>query len=499
MNGYHRNSRIGLPPIAAGLTTAVVVIIGFGTVASPSPIVVGLSGLTLVLIIALLWRASEPPILLLPVLFQWSEVAIQPLSTIWKQIPLDEMTRAGAHLELSAAYGFAGITSLAIGLRLGSGRGMSPSFVDRLQAEAGHWRFDQVLRIGLGLIVVGYILAAAANFVGPARELFRSFSGVKYIGIFLIAYWCLVNKRNYWFLAGITAFEVVFGMTGFFAEFKNSILTLLVAVMAARTNLRASDLAAAAVAAVLILSTATFWTAVKGEYRSMVNLGTGEQVVAVPLVDRLEFIADAFANLDARKVSDGFDRLVSRHGYIEFLALVMQNVPAAVPHEDGQLTLNVISHITMPRLLFPTKPPLPNDTEVMQKYTGLPGQWDANTSISIGNLAELYIDFGFIGGLAGELMIGLMIAYVYRRLGNSPRCSAILTAGLCVMVVLPIAYFGTAYIKMIGAFVFTSIIALTLQRYVAPRIMPWRNIPPIQHAPTSRLVRHAKARGSSWS
>jgi hypothetical protein len=494
--GNARNSTTSWPPVAAALMTFVIVICPFATLGSPSPAAVALSGLTLVLIIALLWREGEPPILLLPVLFQWSEVAIWPLSTIWRQIPLNEMTRFGANLELSAAYGFAGITALAIGIRLGSGRGLSRSFADRLQAEARHWRFKQVLRIGLGAIAVGYILAALANNVGPARELFRSFAGVKYIGIFLIAYWSLVNKRNYGLLAGMAVFEVLFGMTGFFAEFKNSILTLLVAVMAARTKLRLSDLAVAALVGVMILFVATFWTVVKGEYRLMVNQGTGEQIVTVPIGERVGYLTDAFIKIDAPKLTEGFDQLVNRHGYIEFLALVLQNVPAAVPHEDGQLTMNVISHITMPRILFPSKPPLPSDTEVMAKYTGLANTWNSNTSISIGNLAELYIDFGFIGGLAGEFAIGLMIAYVYRRLRDNSRCSALLAAGLCFMVVLPIAYFGTAYIKMVGAFVFASIVALALQRYVAPLITPWGDAPPMPRAPNSRLVRSAKAPGS---
>jgi hypothetical protein len=499
MIGDARNSGTAWPPLAAAVMTAVAVVLPFAALGSPSPIAVGLSGVTLVSIIALLWREGEPPILLLPVLFQWSEVAIYPLSTIWRQVPLNELSPRGADLELSAAYGFAGITALAIGLRLGSGRGLSRSFSLRLQDEARRLRLDQVLRIGLAAIVVGYILAALANNVGPARELFRSLASVKYVGIFLIAYWSLINKRNYGLLAGVAIFEVVFGMTGFFADFKNSILTLLVAVMAARTKLRFTDFAVATLAAAFLLIVAIFWTAIKPEYRLMLNQGTGAQVVAVPLGDRIEFMSNALVNLDAHKLSDGFDQLVSRHGYIEFLALVMQNVPAALPHEGGRLTLDVISHIAMPRVLFPSKPPLPSDTLVMMKYTGLTGTWDDNTSISIGNLGEMYIDFGLIGGLATELVIGLMVSNVYRRLRNDSLCPPILAAGFCVMIVLPIAYFGTAYIKLIGAFVFTSIAAFMLQKFVAPRIMQGHNQPSTQFEPFRSSTRPRKTPGSTWS
>jgi hypothetical protein len=154
-----------------------------------------------------------------------------------------------------------------------------------------------------------------------------------------------------------------------------------------------------------------------------------------------------------------------------------------MPHEDGNLTLGVISHITMPRFIAPNKPPLPSDTEVMKKYTGLTYTWDENTSISIGNLGELYIDFGVWGGLAAEFAIGLMVAFVYRILRDNRKCPAILSAGFCVMIVLPIAYFGTAYIKLIGSFVFTSVLAIAMQRYIVPRIAASQGLPLILVGP----------------
>jgi hypothetical protein len=405
------------------------------------------------------------------------------LATIWKQITLNEMSLYGADLETSAAYGLTGVTALALGLRAGSLMQGGYSFSDRLQVEARMLSFGSVVRWGLGAIALGYIFAGLSVLAGPARELLGNAAGVKYVGVFLIAFWCLLNKRHYGLLALIATFEIVMGMTGFFAEFKNSLLTLVVAVMAARPRLKATDMIAAALVAVVVLFVATFWTAIKVEYRSLINQGTGAQMVQVPLDDRLGFIVQAVTHLDDKMLVDGFDRLVSRHGYIEFLALVMQNVPEALPHEDGNLTLGVISHITMPRFIAPNKPPLPSDTEVMKKYTGLTYTWDENTSISIGNLGELYIDFGVTGGLLAEFLIGLMVALVYRILRDNRKCPAIISAGFCVMIVLPVAYFGTAYIKLIGSFVFTSALAIAMQRYVVPRIAASQGLPLVWAGP----------------
>jgi hypothetical protein len=40
------------------------------------------------------------------------------------------------------------------------------------------------------------------------------------------------------------------------------------------------------------------------------------------------------------------------------------------------------------------------------------------------------------------------------------------------MVVLPIAYFGTAYIKMVGSFVMTSVVVALMLLVVAPSVLP---------------------------
>jgi hypothetical protein len=262
-----------------------------------------------------------------------------------------------------------------------------------------------------------------------------------------------------------------------------------VAVIAARPRLAAADMVASALMAALVLFVASFWTMIKVDYRAFVNEGTGAQIVAVSMEKRLSFIAEAISDLEGAKLADGFNRLIQRHGYIDYLGRVLQSVPASIPHEDGKLTLDVISHITMPRIIFPNKPALLSDTDVTKKYTGLDYNWDENTSISIGNLGELYIDFGFFGGLLGEVVIGLIAALVYRTLRGNSGCPVVMSAGLCVMIALPLCYFGTAYIKLVGSFVFTSIIAVLVQRYISPGISRMLKLPNVVGMRMARQMR----------
>lgn len=464
------NARGTRPAIATASMFLIGCLTFAGMLSSTIPFLILLSGIALIAIIALLWTNDEPPILLLPALFQWSEVALVPISTVWLRVPLAELSENGADLNASALYGLLGVLSLAIGMKAASLRSGSKgiSFSDRIRREAMLWPQSKVFQASAALILAGYVFAALMYSVGPLREPFGQAANIKYIGLFILAYWCLLNGRSHAVLAAVLCFEIIIGMTGFFAEFKDTILTFFVAALFAKPRIRALDLLTTAFAALLILSVAIFWSAIKLDYRQFVNKGTGAQIVDVPVSERINFIGNSLNSFDGEKIAIGFQRLVSRHGYIEYLGLVLQNVPQAVPFQEGQITASVIRHITVPRLFWNGKPPLPSDTEVMSKYTGLQMTWNSDTSISIGYLGELYADFGYLGGLFGTSVIGLMVGLSYRVVRDNRRGSELAKAGLCLMLVLPIAYFGTAYVKLVGAYVMTAVIVLFLLNFVVP-------------------------------
>jgi hypothetical protein len=441
-----------------------------GVLASPAPLAILASGLCLGLIIRLLWNADEPPILLLPALFQWSEVSTPGVSTLWKRVPLNDLSNYNLDLTPVAIYGLVAVAMLTIGLRLGSGRPKRRSFAKQLQLEAMAWQYRDLAPIAFGAIGLGYLFALIATVAGPARQFFGEIANVKYVGMFALIYWCLIRRSHRLVLAALMFFEVVSGMTGFFAEFKYSILTFLVAALAARPKLRLADIGWASTASALVLSVGIFWSAVKPSYRVFVNHGTGAMVVLEPLEDRLRFLANAALEMDGAKFSYGFDRLVARHSYIEYLALTMDRVPAVTPYENGQLTLALLQHISAPRILFPDKPPLPNDSEVTAKYTGLSLDLSGNSSISIGYLGELYVDFGPLGALVAVGFVGLLAGLAYRKIRDHGRGPVLLVAGLCMMSLLPLAYFGQAYAKTIGDAVFCTIIAFVILHAFLPLV-----------------------------
>ena len=474
------SQRDGLPPMASGAIALTLFWTVVAAMFSPSGEIVLACGFALTLIILMLWRRSEPPILLLPALFQWSEVSIWAYATAWRGTELAQQSSYGADLNSSTIYGLLGVLCLALGMRLALGGGArGPSFSERLRREAFSRRFDQVALVAAIAIVGGYLANGMARFTGGAGQIFLGLGQIKYVGIFVLTYWCLVRGQKYTILAAVIGFDILIGLTGFFAQFKDVILTVFVAALAARPRIRASDAFLVGLSAAGILVLATFWTAVKPEYRALLNSGSGAQEVTIPVSQRLGYLVNQAINFDGTEFVSGFDGLVNRHGYTEFLGLVMAYVPGTVPHENGRLTLDVLKHVIIPRVIWPDKPPLPNDTDIMAQYTGLPNVWDGNTSISIGHLGDLYIDFGWIGALLGMTALGALVGTFYRKLRDYRHCSALVSAGFCIMVVLPVAYFGMAYIKLVGAFLTTTIAAFLTQRQIlkwlrsiAPGIMP---------------------------
>jgi len=162
--------------------------------------------------------------------------------------------------------------------------------------------------------------------------------------------------EGYRYLIAIMTFEILSGLTGFFADFRGPVLILALAALVARPSLRFSSIATVTSVAVVILLLATFWSAIKIDYRRFANAGTGGQVVAQSLEDRLGFIYDAALDFDAKKFATGFNILLARYSYIDFLGATMAYVPRIVPHEDGRLSGGAIENMIMPRLLFPNKP-----------------------------------------------------------------------------------------------------------------------------------------------
>ncbi|MCU1625048.1 MAG: hypothetical protein JWL79_3893 [Frankiales bacterium] len=461
--------KLGMSKASASAALAVVCLAGLGAVISPSPLAVFGSGVALAALFLLLWQDNEPPILLFPAIFQWLAVAMKPLMTIYAKVPLDTLSEYDQRLEPGVYLGLFAVVALGLGLRVGAGK-PKIDWNTALRNEAAMVTRESMLKVAVGAIALGHAMYFLMRFAGPLYQLAYAGAGARFIGLFALAYWAFSRGSGYFYLFLVLVVEVGIGVTGFFSDFKAPIFVVGFAILAARHRIRFKDVAILGALSAVLIVMGSFWSYVKVDYRTYASGGTNEQVLNVSLSDRLDYLGNEIAHFDGTRFAAGLDQMLRRLSYIDFLAATIDHVPDAEPFEHGARIGRTLIHIITPRVFFPDKPPTEFDTDVTLKYTGLPLRSYGGTSISIGYLGELYIDFGPVGSVIGCFLVAAGFGLAYRLIRGRSNGSVLLLYGVRSMAVLTILPFDIALIKYIGGATTAFIAAYLLQRYVLPRL-----------------------------
>ena len=361
--------------------------------ATPNPLLTSVSLLALPIFAMLLWVRGEPPILFFVVAFQWVEVTTKVFHADRLGISVEEMF-GGEEVRKAIWLGLAGLLAVTFGMRLA---------MTRLRVFEAVKMQEEVTRFSLRRLFAGYWLAligslflrASAGKFELLKQFFWTLSSFKWVMFFLLAYTVLRRKEKKIYLILPLALEVILGFTGFFSSFKYVFYVLILVLLAVgyRMTARNTIWVTASLGFVLFLS--SLWMSFRGEYRSFLNQGTKQQVVAVPLKASLAKLVELMSQIDRSSLEKGFELVLERAAYVDMFAYVLRVVPQALPYEKGALWLKAIEHVFTPRLFFPDKPPLPSDSITTAKYTGM--WWageETGTSISMGYMVESYIDFG---------------------------------------------------------------------------------------------------------
>lgn len=456
---------------SASISALIVLVTLVLSASAPDPLLVLATGGVLVAAIGLLWRDGTPPILLLPFGLQWAQVAIKPIQTGLSGLSLDTLSDFHAALTPAAWMSLAALTALAVGMAIGAGRfkGGARVFLDQVRAAP-----EKMIIVPCILaIIAGHVVEALSWRAGGAGQQVLALANLGLAGLFVLTAWCAASRRRLEVLTVVLAIELGLGMTGFFANFRPPLLIFVIALVSAQPKLQPGLIFGGATAGALIVGLAIFWSAIKPDYRAFLNEGTGAQVATQPMSARIEYLQNAAATFDEDDFNQGLTALTSRLSYIDYLAMTMQHVPSVVPFENGQRVKDTFTHIVTPRVFFPNKPPLPNDTVVTAKYTGMQFNNVANTSISIGWLGDLYIDFGVYGAIFGAIALGVLIGLIQRFMVGFKGTPAWLNFGLAAAAMVPFIGFETQLVKVVGGGVTAAIVAFAVQRAIA-LILPKR-------------------------
>jgi hypothetical protein len=451
--------------LLAGLGCLIVLIAPF----VPDRELLGGVGVLLVLIAVLLLRSGIPPIAALVVGYQWLQVSAAVLYANARGQSLEQLYPLG-DVVAATWLGLSGLTvaTLVAGVLLAR---LSPS-VGSLRESLLRLSMPRVLQTYVLLAIVVISVERVVGVAGQLSQLVQAVGAARWAALFLLVATALVQRRGGVLAGAMVLLEVVIGFSGFFAGFALPMLIAMLAFMAVFGFLRPYQRAGAVLLALAMLAMGVIWQGVKNEYRQEVSGGTGEQVITVGLGERYALLGRMAGETVGDDIDRSIEKFALRLAYVENFGLVIRRVPAELPYRDGELLGAALAHILMPRVLFADKPPLPSDSELTSLYTAnIYIMYMTGTSISLGYMTELYIDFGHWGvALAGLLLAAILVGVHagFQRASPDPAIALALTCATLMSVRL----FETALPKLLGGvlsvFVVQLVLIVVLRNWLVP-------------------------------
>ena len=294
-------------------------------------------------------------------------------------------------------------------------------------------------------------LATIAPYYPALRQIITTFDSAHLGVLFLILRRLCAPPPRFGLVALVVAIEVVLGITGFFAGFREPIVLAVLAVLEVFDRRSGKHWLALGVASVAICGLGVLWMGIRTDYRREyveMDQFSGSRNARIT---RVEDLTSSFMQNDTDSLLRTTDRLVDRMWTIYYPALALQRVPSVLPHTDGQILGAALLHIVTPRIFFPNKGELPSDSDEVRKYANVAvAGREVNTSIAFGYSAESYIDFGlpwmFLPVLAYGVFVGACYALFRSLIWHRELFVAFATVSFWISVYL----FERSWATMLG-------------------------------------------------
>jgi len=457
------------PHFILGVSAAVLFAFGIG----PNFPFALLACIVLIVGTYMLWRPGEAQILLFIFGYQWLQLVTSIFYANIRGVPLVELLYDYPNIKEATILVAISLLCLAVGMRIGAG-------AQRLRyLRAAHNLIDSVSpRKWLLLHLVTWVIATAALLLalqipGLSQPLL-ALANMKW-GTFLILTIVTFTRPDSSRVAWLTLFgiEFVLSFGGYFSSFKLVFLYLLIAMSALGMRLTFSRVLSGIAVCAVLLTLGLYWTAIKNDYRWFVSGGEKAQAVVVDRVEAIQKIVEFTSEVNSDQLANAADSLARRFAEIDMFSAVLDKVPRVIPHEWGKLWLDAISRPFMPRILFPSKAVI-DESALTTYYTGMAMAGMAEgTQISMGYIAESYIDFSEVGMMGAILLFGYFMGRIYKWCVHHPNAHGIFGFGLASVTLMQASSIGFSSAKLFGGIVVTVLIDALLLSFIIPRCMSW--------------------------
>jgi hypothetical protein len=389
-------------------------------------------------------REPGPPIVAAAFSLQWLQVTAALVYFVISTRKIGDMRRVDPGPMMLIGLGC--VIALFSGVYFAAGFGRFKRFPEAKQRLLP-WSTERIAVVYFCTVGASGMLQELAWAASGLTQALLVLSRIRYVFLYFLVTRLISMRRRWTLIAGILFTELALGFTGFFAEFREPLVVVAIAVLGTMDRKRARTWLLVASLAVLAVLSAIVWTGIKPVLRHgyMGALSRSERLGAALSVTSATF------TLGGPEWKYQSDSLVTRIWAIYFPALALNRVPSVIPHENGAILWGAVQNVLTPRLFFPDKPILPSQSDEVRKYAGV---WVAGreryTTHAFGYAGESYVDFGVPLMFLPILAWGLLLGFAYRWLRNHVQYDELRRGVTIVIVWSTLGSYEASWVMMIG-------------------------------------------------
>ena len=452
------------------LRILVVLIIAF-SITTANPLVSIFAIIVGLVIFFQLWIPGQPPILFLCLIFQWLQSSTRILQANLSGLSLNVYDNSvNAESAIVVAQSSLLVFSLIAGRMIRNTRFNSSGFREYLnQVDLSRTFFVYII----SLVTLPLLMRFA---VGGLSQIIYSFQGLKWALYSLLLLGAFQQNRNRNLVWLAFTFELLTGFLGYFSSYRDVLLITAITLLTLRHRIHGSRFLLILLAGVLAFCLFVVWTGIKEDYRKFLRGGTivGGQNVVVSNTEALTYLGSIIGQFKISDFEKNMDVALDRLQYTQMIQRCMDFVPSGIEHQYGKVWFGAITHIFTPRILFPNKEIL-DDSAVAEKYTGL--DWsgaERGTSISIGYMAENYVDFGHVFFFLPMIFLGILFGRIYQYLLSVSDQSLVLNAGAIISMFMPFQLIELSGNKLLGGIIMNLLVYIfIIQRFIYPALLAY--------------------------
>jgi hypothetical protein len=409
--------------------------------------IAGLAVAVLFLIWALLSTAEGPPVLALALTYQWMQVTIGLFYSTLTGEELEAMYQTDWQRMMLIGLGW--LTCLAVAMSYGivlTRRRITPAPDAPLRAVSAKVLY---IAYGASLLLTGVVQEIAWKYPMFTQAILAiTFT---HLGLLFVLTRRFTRPHFEWEkLAMLMVIEIAVGFTGYFAGFREPIVMGGIAILEVFDRRDMRHWLFAGVLAVVLGLSSLVWMSVRGQLRQEID----DEVLSnsrIERFDRARTLSTGLLTQAAADYSEAATRLIDRLWAIKYPGMALDRVPSSIPHTGGDLMWEALTHLVTPRFLYPDKPELISDSELVRKYAGarVAGS-ESNTSIAFGYSAESYVDYGLPWMFVPAIVWGFLLGVTFQIWMSIIRHRELAVAVTTVMFWLALYLFERSWAKTLG-------------------------------------------------